>query len=206
MTGIEDDARRVVRDWLHLIRERTGWSWSKIATAAGVARSTVTNAANDPDYPNVMGTTTITKISRATGIPPPVLPTGLDDRAAGLAEPEAVPYRIAGTSHDALIEAYTAASASLVPWELRTRALELAGYLPGDIVILDMNARPADGDVVCAQVYDFAASQAKTIWRRYQAPYLLAASTETELPVRADDKTAAIKGVVVLSIRPRKAA
>jgi transcriptional regulator with XRE-family HTH domain len=205
MNGVEAEAQRVIRDWLLLVREKTGWSLSKIATEAGVARSTVANAVNDPNYSSVMSMATITRISRAANVPPPPL---LTDPRTGFGEPEATPYAVGLSPLDTMISAFIGGRSSLVPWELKTSALTLAGYMPGDIVILDMNGTPANGDVVCAQVYDFDASEAKTIWRRYQAPYLIAASAgpEFQLPVRADDRSAAIKGVVVISFRPRKAA
>jgi hypothetical protein len=38
------------------------------------------------------------------------------------------------------------------PWLLHTRALELEGFMPGDIVLVDLNASPKPGDAVYATV------------------------------------------------------
>jgi SOS-response transcriptional repressor LexA len=91
----------------------------------------------------------------------------------------------------------------MVPWTLRSRALEVAGYLPGDVLIVDLNARPDDGDVVCAQVYE--RDNAETLFRIYEAPYLQAATYQRGLfkPLLVDGRRVVLRGVVVASIRPR---
>lgn len=92
------------------------------------------------------------------------------------------------------------------PWVLRSRAVELAGYLPGDILLVDLNERARSRDLVCAQVYDWTRGKAETVFRIYESPYLIAASGEQHLlkPFVVDDDMVMIRGVVVGSIRPRR--
>jgi len=89
------------------------------------------------------------------------------------------------------------------PWVMKSRALEHAGYLPGDILIVDLNAKPQDGDAVCAQIYD-RNGKTETAFRIYEYPFLIAASADPDLrrPVLVDNERASIRGVVMASIRP----
>lgn len=123
--------------------------------------------------------------------------------ARGLEESEASPYKLEQTDLDHLIREFIGGRQGVDPWKLNTRAVELAGWVPGDIVVLDMNARPRSGDLVCAQVYDLEKSKAETIWRLYEPPYLVAASADrARFRTERDDK-ALIKGVVLATFRPR---
>ena len=55
----------------------------------------------------------------------------------------------------------------MTPWTIATRAVELEGILPGDVVLLDLNATPKPGDIVCAQVYDWKRMRAETVIRLF---------------------------------------
>lgn len=202
MANVEADARRLARDWLLKVKDSTRLSWTAIAREAGIAPSTLTKAVNDPDHPHILSTGTIAKISRAFKIPAPGAYS--DDAMPAIAAPEAAPYAFDGPAEfDNVVRAFVAARPEREAWQLSTRALELVGYVPGDVVIIDRDVQPQAGDVVCAQVYDFRAVRAQLVWRRYQPPFLFAASASPELvkPLPADD--AAIQGTVVMSFRPR---
>ena len=87
-----------------------------------------------------------------------------------------------------------------VAWTIRTRALECIGYLPGDIVIVDLGCQPARGDVVCAEVYSLGRQDAEMVMRIYEPPILAAASFDEQLlrrPLMVDDARVTIKGVVL---------
>jgi SOS-response transcriptional repressor LexA len=94
---------------------------------------------------------------------------------------------------------------NLDPWTLKSRALESAGYLPGDILLVALGETPVAGDIVCAQIYDWNAGKAQTVFRLFQPPYLIAATTEASLlrPHVVDDEKVVIKGVVMNSLRGR---
>ena len=67
-------------------------------------------------------------------------------------------------------------------WQVKSPALSLMGYMPGDYMLVDTHAaeRVRSGDVVIAQVYDNAKGTATTILRRFEPPVLVAASMSPE--------------------------
>jgi transcriptional regulator with XRE-family HTH domain len=89
-------------------------------------------------------------------------------------------------------------------WEIRGRALDLAGLLPGDVVAVDLRQSEFKaGDVVCAQIYDWQKGSATTVFRVYEPPYLIALSTDPQhrKPVLVDGEQVLLKGRVVASFR-----
>jgi hypothetical protein len=87
-----------------------------------------------------------------------------------------------------------------VPWTIRTRALECIGYLPGDIVIVDLGRQPARGDVVCAEVYSLGRQDAEMVMRIYEPAAAAPARRSSPPPKSAlmvDDARVTIKGVVL---------
>ena len=89
-------------------------------------------------------------------------------------------------------------------WQIRGPALELAGYLDDDLVIVDLNRIEARaGDVVCAQIYDAQRATAHTIIRIYEPPYLIAMSNDPAYrkPELVDEDRVVIKGLIVASFR-----
>lgn len=70
-------------------------------------------------------------------------------------------------------------------WLIRSRALDLAGILPGDIVEFDLNEmQPPRGTVVVAQHYRPDRPGADTVLRLYEPPYLLVRSTDPAIDQR----------------------
>lgn len=67
-------------------------------------------------------------------------------------------------------------------WQVRTAALALMGYMPGDFMLIDTHAaeRARAGDVVVAQVYDHKSGSAVTVLRRLEPPVLVAASMDPD--------------------------
>lgn len=67
-------------------------------------------------------------------------------------------------------------------WQVRSSAMALMGYMPGDFMLVDTHAaeRARAGDVVVAQVYDNTKGSAVTVLRRLEPPVLVAASTAPE--------------------------
>jgi hypothetical protein len=92
-------------------------------------------------------------------------------------------------------------------WKLTTRALELAGYIPGDVVRLDMKAPPQAGDAVFAQVYNFERGNAETRFRLFDPPYLVTRTMDPGVnnrPLYIDGERVLIIGPVVRTVRMRK--
>src|SRR5262249_53096305 len=99
----------------------------------------------------------------------------------------------------AAIAALIGSREAAVPWTIQTRALECLGYLPGDIVIVELGRQPAPGDVVWAQVHTVSRSDAEMVMRIYEPPILAAATLDEQLrrPFMVDDAHVIIKGVVL---------
>ncbi|HLJ72122.1 MAG TPA: hypothetical protein VKU03_12445 [Roseiarcus sp.] len=169
-----------------------------------MASTTLTRFLNNPTHANALSARTIAAVERVTGIrfgaggAPP----------SGFGEPEADAFDASRASAELAerIEALTASKNSLTVWRLRSHAIEAIGYLPGDILIVDLNEPPKRGDVVCAQLYDWSRMKAETVFRLFEPPYLLAAAFDrSQLSARLIDKEVGIKGPVIFSVRPRAA-
>lgn len=88
-------------------------------------------------------------------------------------------------------------------WTVKGREMVLAGYLPGDFILVDTFAaeRVKAGDAVIAQVY--GRTNARTVFRRFEPPVLIAAGTDpNEGGVHVvDGENVVIRGKVVASWR-----
>ena len=144
------------------------------------------------------------RIAQVGGIPPyqtePVVsPRGFSESETG--------HWQAGSDNDPMQEAVSAwrrGRNGVDAWVMRSRALENSGVLPGDVLVVDLNASPTDGDIVCAQLYN-RAGEVETAFRIYEKPFLVAASSDPAFrrPTLIDGDRAQIKGVVVASLRGR---
>lgn len=127
----------------------------------------------------------------------------------GMAEGEATPFDWKSRTADeaTLSAAFGLNRAGVEAWAVKSDSMDLAGYLKGDIMVVDRNRaeRARAGDDVLAQVYDYAAGDARTVFRRYDPPFIYAISTrQTELkPHLVDGERVAIVGVVTFSWRAR---
>ena len=199
-----DKIRDEQRSWLRQVLAETGLTATGLASRAGLAQTTLTKFLNDPDYPHALSSRTIDALTRATR-----LKFGAGPVAGGLAEPEAAKY-LAKSEADPLAQAVaslTRGANAIDPWTLQSRALEAAGYLPGDVLLVDLSLEAKPGDIVCAQLYEWGRFTAETVFRAFEPPYLVTRSFDRALPFlqAVDNKNVAIKGVVVASLRPRQA-
>ena len=196
----DEQTSRQHREYLQRVIEHTGKPPTRIAKEIGVAASTLTRLLNE-NSTATLHARTITKLQEYSRI---LLHFGGDTPASlgprGLAE-DAVPFdaKSADPAVSAAIKALIGARQAADPWTIRTRALERVGYLPGDIVIVDLGRRPEAGDAVCAQVYDWRRGAAETVMRVYEPPFLLAATLDEQLrkPLVVDDEQVIIKGVLL---------
>jgi hypothetical protein len=198
------DPREEQRAWLESVIAQTGIAATTLASRAGLAPTTLTRFLNNPTHSSALSARTLAAVEKVTGL-----------RFGGLApsrslrEPEAQPYDPAAAPPELAerLQRLVGAANGLTLWTLRGRALETIGYLPGDILLVDLNAPPRRGDVVCAQVYDFETMRAETIFRLYEPPYLVAASADRRLITpRLVDENVGLKGPVLFSFRGRAAA
>jgi transcriptional regulator with XRE-family HTH domain len=201
------------RAWLRFVMEQLNarrradepLSIRQLAIGSKVDPSTLSRFLNNEEVEHDLSRATVSKIEHYTGIK---FGAHTDGRAPLIArEPEASAYNLDVKGNDKRIDEAVRymlqSQPGLDPWVLKTRALELAGYLPGDVVLVDLNAEPEDGDAVVAQHYDL---QTETIFRLYQKPYLVAAAVDRvpRAPLVVDDRRVLIRGVVIGMFRQRK--
>jgi DNA-binding XRE family transcriptional regulator len=121
---------------------------------------------------------------------------------------EGYPYRGLTVSHpdyhhldDILAAIYPGNHPYACLWQMTRSCLEFYGYLPGDILAVDISITPQAGDVVCAEFPDNSISI--TGFRIYSPPFLLSASSQQRQPLLVDGTSVSIKGVVMGSCRRR---
>jgi hypothetical protein len=89
-------------------------------------------------------------------------------------------------------------------WVIRSRALDLMGFVPGDIAEFDLaNLKPRLGQIVVAQVYQ-PDGTAETVHRIFRPPYLMTWSTDPGVdlrPVEIREGSVAIMGTFVRLLR-----
>jgi len=211
MMATDMSRTEALRDWLREIAFRHGTSLHGIARAAGIHGSTLTRFM-DPDGPgHNLSDTSISKIERAFNSSRPAAaggtqtgasgPRRLQERPAGLLNPQAEMDEIAS----AIERAHQGDSAQLDAYLVRDRTLDLAGYLPGDVILVDPSRAPQPGDVVALQPRGTLSQREGVMVRIWDAPWLTAHSTDVRCsrPMLIDPQTATILGVVTTALRHR---
>lgn len=201
-TERKQTTKLVIKDWLERAQAAVGKKPTPFAKHVGLAPQTIFRAL-DPEDPSLLSTDNIDKIVKATGLPPPQLSTHTNGSAIirGFAEPEMV--QLAAPE---IPKGLRPNSPNQSVWRLNTRGLELLGYLPGDLVLLDQEAPPANGDAVCAQIIDQYRGTAETVFRVFDPPYL---TTETwdrksrQKPLLIDNERVAVIGTITALLRLR---
>lgn len=189
------------REYLQRVIAHTGKPATRIAKEIGIAASTLTRLLKAPEGSTAtLHARTISKLQAYGGISLFGGEASTASGPRGLAE-DAVLFdaKSADPAVSAALRALIGGRQAADPWTIRTRALEGIGYVPGDIVIVDLGRQPSPGDVVCAQVYDWGRSDAETVMRVYEPPFLVAASLDQQLrrPLMVDNERVIIKGVVL---------
>lgn len=183
--------KELVRTWLEAAIAGTGKSVASIAKQASVAPSTLYRTLN-PNSKEILTGKNIMRVAAVTGMQPPKSNNSLEDD--GFSEPEALPYTPGKTPQ---IDPQDLTKAE---WVMNSRALEAAGILEGDILTFDLNLQPTFGDIVVAQLYSLQRSEAETVIRRYEPPYLTTATFDLKqayTPALVDNKQALIRGTMV---------
>ncbi|MBR0871165.1 hypothetical protein JQ633_12405 [Bradyrhizobium tropiciagri] len=199
----EEHARQFA--WVDWLLARTGRTDASLAKDAGLNVNYIYRKRKDG---TVFGATQIRMLVEHYGLPGP--DTYQVPGASGIAD-EGAPFDTRGTS--VAIPSIVRFLAQLAkdhpnatPWELRTRALEQAGYQPGDIVVVDPSVPHRAGDAVAAQVHDPRSGAMETVFRIFEAPYLMSASNDPSLrkPMLVDNDRVIVIGPITESIRARR--
>lgn len=199
--GMSNEAERdEQRQWIRAVARKLGISVSQLAREAELAPSTLNRFLNQ-DVQHLLENETLAAVAKVGGVEILELP----GRPRGLAE-EATPFDAARveSSFARAVKALTQERNGLAPYVVRGFALDLMGYVPGDVVIVDLNRQPKTGDVVLAQRYHWERDSADTLLRLYEKPLLLTVSSRgiLEKPVAVDDDQVVIKGVVGPRLNP----
>lgn len=206
--------RAAFRRWVESNAERMRLTPTGLAKELGMTVSRLTKFMYDPAYKPTLKPDAVRRLEEHFEEPVPAETGFPSTLRRGLSEAEAVPYTFDGrdsASHLAVLSV-VADSNARAPFQIRSRALELRGLAPGDIAIVDLNAAPSDGDVVCAQIYDVRRGTAQTVfrlWHRAGGLAVLTAATmdrSVEKPVVVDDDTVSVRGIVIHTVSSRRIA
>lgn len=204
MLRLVDNVRRKQLIWLQAIYEETGWSQSELSRRAGVSHATLSRFSNDSSNTKKLDTDTVAKLLAVSPVPHyensrAQIPQGFSEREAE----QLTDGKYTDPTVGRMVQAAKQGQNAVDAWVLHNRAIENLGYLPGDVVMVDLNAKPEAGDIVCAQVFDRMGNP-ETAFRVYYPPYLMGASDLREYlrPIPVDDRVL-VRGVVIAAIRPR---
>ena len=207
----EDPDQAIVSAWLKKIQNSFNPPLSKpeFARRAGVHKNTIDRGLQPkPGYHYVTSLKTLKKISRNMGFP---LPSEIDvggglgshgnGRGGGFYEPGLVRYE------GPVPEGEELEHADQSHWEVKDRSLELAGFVPGDVITVDRRVQPVSGDAVIVQLIDLIRGSGQTVLRRYRQPYVMTATADPSIedsPRLVDNNTVAISGTVIKRVWARK--
>jgi hypothetical protein len=189
------------REWILELSRWLKLDPTLVAERAGLAGTTLTRLVNNSGYRGTLRSTTIRRLTEAYGVPSP------EEFARGAKFPgaEAEPVDLkASPELTPVLHALAGENHNLELWRLRTDMLAAAGYLAGDILLVDPHGTPKPHDVVSAQIFEIARTTSVTIWRVYDPPYLVSAGLDRIgwKPMAVDGERVRLTGVVKYMIRP----
>lgn len=195
--------RAYLRDTL----KELGITASHLARTLGLSPSTFTRFVRLPDSSEkTLHPATLDKVEalRQANSDSPI-PTAAQGAWAVAREEASQLVLVEGKAESQLLRALAALIGDrngIEPWQLHTRALELEGFLPGDIVLVDRNASPAPGDAVYATVQE-RSGKADAVMRQYQpagpVDLLVTRTTDPAAPptLVVDRSRVVIRGVLL---------
>jgi len=207
---IQSHVRGRARAYVDGILKRRGMKSTKFAAemrAAGfdVTASTLYRIINEE---TTADTETLFQLRLYTGEAIDFLetPESKDAARSGFSEPDATRY----SADDAPDDLKPGPDQGV--WEINTRIVELAGYVPGDMVLFDFTRKAEPGDLVVAQNYnvnrDPERNNAETLIRVWDPPNLVVRTMDPAIlespaakPQQVDEVRLHIVGSLVKMIR-----
>ena len=202
-----DTTEQDQREWLEGILAKTGWKATHLARKAELDPSTLTRFLNsNAGEGHVLTFRTVRKIENAVKATIR-MGTHTQTSMTGFGEGEGQPFNqdtVNGNIANA-VQALIGSRNTCDAWQITSNDLHSIGLLVDDIVIVDLQEQPINGDVVCAQVYDQPMSNARTVFRIWEPPFLVTNSNLPHLrrPIIVDNTNATLMGVVVGRVSPR---
>lgn len=195
--------------WFRQRQKKLGVTAEDIAHAAGRTRSNVSHILNGHQkmsldwaraFAKVLDVPLAEVLRRAGVSPEPEART----IQPGFAESDAIPFdtaRHGQAQAQAIARELGGTRPGVDLWTVKSAALALRGYMPGDLILVDSHQadRCGAGDVVIAQIYHWQTGSADTVLRLYEPPVLIAASADPGQPVTrvVDGDTVVIRGRVI---------
>lgn len=197
-----DEDREALRAWLRTNLGERGITATRAAKEIRVATTTLTKFLNDESYTFTPSTPVISKLERFFGRSAPRSAAG----GAALPDIEASPLPQAGMSEpmQRALSALADGRKQVEAWTVHSNALQAAGVLPGDVLLVDLEEIARAGDIVCAEIHEQGAR--RTVFRLYEKPYLVAATFEARswMPIVVDDRNVIVRGVVTDRLARRR--
>jgi transcriptional regulator with XRE-family HTH domain len=194
------------RGWLRQVMAATGLKPTQIAREAGVSDTTLSRLLNNPDYTGTLSEVTIERIKTAYRVPGPGEAPIKGGPALIISEAERVDVLALEKNAAQAVNALAQEHKDAEIWRLHTSSLENAGYLPGDLVVLDPLIAPHSHDAVCVNVTEWSRGGSEMVWRIYEPPFLTSSTSRhlTSKPLLLDNDRIKVRGVIVGSIRPHR--
>jgi SOS-response transcriptional repressor LexA len=196
-----DEDRDRLRAWLRQNLEDQGITATKAAKSIGVATTTLTKFLNDPAYTFTPSTPVVSKLERLFGRAAPRAASSgaLPQIEAGRLALEDVP-----PAQRKALAALTGDRRSVEAWTVYGDALQAAGVMPGDVLLVDLDEVARAGDIVCAEIHEQGTR--RTVFRLYQKPYLVPATfaAGSWMPIVVDDRNVIVRGVVTDRLAGRR--
>ncbi len=173
--------------WFKTQQKRVGVTADVIAAAAGKSRSAVSKILSGQqrmtlDWATAFAETLQVPVATVLEKAGAASPATAQQLTPGFAESDVAPFVSRGAEDRATptLAAAFGARAGVDVWTVKGRGMALAGYLPGDFILVDTHAaeRVKAGDAVIAQVY--GRTGARTVFRRFEPPVLVAAGTDPD--------------------------
>lgn len=194
--------RHAVTKWIGDLQTKFSIGVHDIAARSGVRSSTIYRWLDD-DLLHIPSHASVLKIATAFGVAAPILTSGTGLQIQGFAETGLAPTDTPEGEDELTINQSW--------WTVRDRALDLAGFLLGDRILLDQAQPPRAGDAVIAQVYGTEQTNrlsAETRLLLYEPPFLVTRSTDptqTLKPLLVDNERVVVMGPIIRLVRDRGA-
>lgn len=198
MTAFMADVTSDQRRWLETLLAERNMTATELACKAQLNPSTLTRFLQGNRHGHTLSPRTVRKIEDATT---------QRRSTSGLVTEEAIPFHAEAAPLSPLRAALLALKEGrngMDAWTITTNELEGIRLFEGDVVMVDLNADPVAGDIVCAHLNDWPHGKVRTVFRLYEPPYLLAGGVGPgRRPEAVDGRNVRIRGVVAARISAR---
>lgn len=191
--------KRRLGEKIRALREAAGMKGVELAEAVGKTPQQITKIEKSEIG---LSATEVMDFSSALQVAPAELLLG----GTGFGESETSPLGDARESQDAAAMKSLAGRGEVAILILKSNALRLDGYLPGDRLLVDLGQQPQPGDFVVLNIADEESATAETAVRLFQPPAFVPRSFERSYDTFVvGDNRIAVMGVVVGSYRTTRA-